>query len=250
MMALQGKPLPQSKMSARPVQITGHRGAAGLAPENTLAAFRKAIELRLDAIEFDVQRTTDGYLVVFHDDELDRVTNGKGLMRERTLASLKALDAGSWFNKAFKDERIPTLHELFNLMRDNDLLLYLEMKDPSLFPGMEEEVAALIREYGFTERCCVRSFDHASLHRFHRVAPEIPISELWYTHFPSAEETTYPTLNMMFSLCTADHVAAAHARGQKVTCWTVNEIEDARRLIDMGVDGLTGDYPDRLIALF
>lgn len=242
--------MPQSKMSNRPVQIIGHRGASGLAPENTLAAFRKAVELRLDAVEFDVQRTSDGYLVVFHDDELDRVTNGTGLLRERTLSSLKALDAGSGFSKEFKDERIPTLRELFNLMRDNALLLYLEMKDPSLFPGIEEEIAALIQEYHFVERCCVRSFDHASLHRFHRVAPEVPVSELWYTKFPSAEETTYPTLNLMFGLCTAEQVAAAHARGQKVTCWTVNEVEDAKHLIGMGVDGLTGDYPDRLLALF
>lgn len=247
---MKGKPLPPSKMSNRPVQITGHRGASGLAPENTLAAFRKAIDLKLDAIEFDVQRTNDGFLVVFHDTELDRTTNGKGLLRERTLASLKALDAGSWFNKEFKGERIPTLHELFNLMKGNELLLFLEIKDPAFYPGIEEEIAAVIREYNFTERCCVRSFDHESLHLLHRIAPEIPISELWYTHFPTAEETTYPTLNMMFGLCTAENVAAAHARGQKVTCWTVNEVADAKNLIAMGVDGLTGDYPDRLLSLF
>lgn len=250
MSQLKGQPMPTSKMSSRPVQITGHRGASGLAPENTLAAFRKAIDLRLDAIEFDVQRSIDGYLVVFHDTELDRLTNGKGLLRERTLASLKALDVGSWFGKEFKDERIPTLHELFNLMRDNNLLLYLEMKDPAFFPNMEDEIAALIQEYGFVERCCVRSFDHDSLHRLHRVAPEIPISELWYTKFPDAEETTYPTLNMMYGLCDASHMAAAHARGQKVTCWTVNELDDAKNLIAMGVDGLTTDYPDRLLTLF
>jgi glycerophosphoryl diester phosphodiesterase len=243
------KPMPSSRMSERKTQVVGHRGASGLAPENTLAAFQIALDLGVDGVEFDVQMTRDGHLVVAHDEELDRTTSGSGLLRELSIAELQVLDAGGWFAEDFKGERIPSLPELFDFMRGNDLLLFLELKDPAQYPGMEQAVADLIRKYDFVERVQVRSFDHSALHVFHRIAPEMSISELWYERIPSPEETHFPTIDVLYQLYTLENLAEIHARGQKATAWTVNDMEAARQLIDWGIDSITTDYPDQVLKL-
>lgn len=242
-------PMPTSRVSQRRTQIVGHRGASGLAPENTLAAFQLAVNLGIDGVEFDVQRTADGHLVVFHDDDLDRTTSGSGLMREKSLAELQSLDAGSWFSFTFSGEKIPTLEGFFDFMKSNNLLLFLEMKDPFLFPGMEAEVAALIRQYKFEERTCVRSFYHPALHEFYKIAPEIPVSELWFDHVPAREDSTFPTLNLLYTLLTPALIQEIHARGQKVDVWTVNDVETAKALIAASIDGITTDFPDQMVKL-
>ncbi|MGL4971324.1 MAG: glycerophosphodiester phosphodiesterase family protein, partial [Cetobacterium sp.] len=108
--------------------ILAHRGASGTAPENTIAAFKKAIIDGCDGFEFDVQQTKDGKLVVFHDWTLERTSNGKGYVREHTLDELKELDAGSWFGEEFKGEKIPTLEETLDLIPDN-MLINIELKE-------------------------------------------------------------------------------------------------------------------------
>ena len=157
-------PFPASRVSDRTPMIVGHRGAAGLVPENTLAAFQVAADLRINDVEFDVQCTRDGHLVVFHDNEVDRVTDGSGLIYDMTLDEVKRLDAGRAFYARFRGERVPTL-------RDTDLLLMVELKDPWRFPGVEADVAHLIREYGLADRASVRSFYHSTLHAMFRIAP-------------------------------------------------------------------------------
>jgi len=244
------RPMPASRVSQRHPIIVGHRGASGLAPENTLAAFRVAAELGVDGIEFDVQRTADGELIVFHDDELERVTDGSGLVYEKTLAEVKALDAGRWFGAAFAGERVPTLAETFELCRGTDLLLFIELKDPWRFPGVEAAVVEMIRAFDLQERVQIRSFYHAALHVVHHVAPEIALSELWFDHLPTDDEVTFKTINAFYPLYTLENIAHIHARGQQATAWTVNDLDVARALIDAGIDGLTTDYPDRLLTLF
>lgn len=243
------KSMPPSLVSTRKTQIVGHRGAAGLAPENTLAAFRKAIELQIDGIEFDVQRSSDGQLVVIHDTELDRTSNGEGWVGDKTLADLQALDAGSWFDPQFAGEIIPTLAQLFDLMQNNQLLLYVELKDPARYPNMEQEVAALIRQYGLVERCQVRSFDHESLRKFQAVAPDIATSELWYDRMPAPEKTFTGTVDVFYDFLTAENIAQSHQAGVAVTAWTVNDVELAKRLIGWGLDAFATDYPDRMLGL-
>jgi glycerophosphoryl diester phosphodiesterase len=243
-------PMPKSRASDRKPIIVGHRGANGLAPENTLAAFQTAADLKIDGVEFDVQRTTDGHWIVFHDDDLDRVTDGQGPVHERTLAELKVLDAGSKFDARFRGERIPTLAETFDLLRTTDLLLFIELKDPWRFPGIEQELADLTRQYDLVERVQVRSFYHASLHTFFRVAPEISLSSLWYERVPEDDEVTFKVIDVLYGLLTRDNIAHIHERGQLVTAWTVDDLDDARRLMDAGIDGLCTNYPDRLLALF
>lgn len=246
----QQRPMPASRMSQRRTQITGHRGAAGLAPENTLPALEKALRLGIDGVEIDIQRSADGHLVVFHDERLDRCTNGNGLLRSATLAELQALDAGAWFDPAYVGTRIPTFREVLDFMQSNNMILHVELKDPFYFPGVAAEVVALLREYKFEERVQIRSFFHPALHDVFNLAPELAISELWYQHLPKADESHFRSVNMDQSVLRPEHIADFHARGQKVSAWTVNDLEKARRFIDAGIDGLTTDYPDRLLTLF
>lgn len=243
------RPMPMPAWLDHYPVVVGHRGASGLAPENTLAAFRLAIELKIDGIELDVQRSSDGELVVFHDDELDRTTDGTGALLTKTLEELKKLDAGRWFDQKFAGERIPTLRETFELCRDARIIIHIELKDPFLFPGIERQVIDLIREFNFVERCQLRSFDHESLLRAYEIAPEMAFSELWYHQLPGDDETNFRTINAYHELYNPEAIVTIHQRGQKATAWTVNDPEVARRLIEAGVDGLTTDYPDRLLKL-
>ena len=230
--------------------IEGHRGAAGLAPENTLAAFQVAADLRIDGVEFDVQRTQDGHLIVFHDELVDRVTDGSGPIYDMTLDEVKRLDAGSSFDPRFRGERVPTLREAFDLLRHTDLLMMIELKDPWRYPGIEADVASLVRESGLVERLSVRSFYHPALHTMFRVAPEIALTELWLDRLPDDDEVTFRVINGLYLLTTPEAIAQIHRRGQQVTAWTVDELDDARRLMAAGIDGLTTNYPDRMLTLF
>jgi glycerophosphoryl diester phosphodiesterase len=242
-------PMPASRVSTRKPIIIGHRGAAGLAPENTLEGLQVAVDLAIDGIEFDVQRSKDGVPVVFHDEDLDRVTNGTGKVWDRTLAELKALDAAI-LHEDYHDVRIPTLREAFELLRACEQLLMIEVKEPWRYPGVEEQLVALIREFDLVERSQVRSFYHDVLHAIHRLAPEIAVSELWLDRVPEDDEVIYKTVNCHHILYTAENIARLHRRGVQATAWTVNELDDARRLIAMGIDELTTNYPDRLLTLF
>ncbi len=242
--------MPASRVSKRRPIIIGHRGARSLAPENTLPAFQVAIELQIDGVEFDVQRTKDGHLVVFHDDDTSRVTGVDGQLADMTLEEVRALDAGGSFDARFRGERIPTLRELLDLLRPTDQLLFVELKDPWRFPGLEEQTAALLREYDLVERSQVRSFYHRSLHEMARVAPEIALSELWWDRLPDDDEVTFKTVNAFYPLYAPGTIAQLHARGQEAEAWTVNDLDVARALMADGIDALTTDHPDRLLALF
>ncbi|MCB9437510.1 MAG: glycerophosphodiester phosphodiesterase [Anaerolineales bacterium] len=231
------KPMPTR--ANRP-HIIGHRGAQGLAPENTLKSFQTATDLGADGVEFDVQRSADGQLVIFHDDTVDRTTNGTGVLRLMTFDAIRQLDAGD-------GEQVPTLDEVLDLFRTNDLILHVELKDCFLFPDIEQQVIERIRAFGMVERCQLRSFEHDALHRAYAIAPEIAYSELWFAQIPVTP--FFKTVNAYHSLYTAENLRQLHEQGVKATAWTVNEIETAQHLLDIGIDGLTTDYPDRLLPL-
>ncbi|MFP4324267.1 MAG: glycerophosphodiester phosphodiesterase [Anaerolineales bacterium] len=234
---------PMPGLDRRPLVIA-HRGASADAPENTLAAFRLALEHGADGIEFDVHQTADGALVVIHDDDLARTTDIRGAVRKVNLADLKTADAGAWFGPAFVGEPVPTLEDVCAWLASNDLLAFVELKAPDI----EDAVAKTLRAAGLAGRVQVRSFDHAALQRFYAVAPEIPISELWYTRIPGAGEHTFPTINGLFALYDAETIAALHARGVAATAWTVNDFEAAERLLAWGIDAITTDHPAETIA--
>ncbi|MBN1967223.1 MAG: glycerophosphodiester phosphodiesterase [Anaerolineae bacterium] len=242
-------PVPKSLVSDRQTLIIGHRGARGLAPENTLVAFQVAADLRIDGVEFDAQRTKDGHLVVFHDENVARVTPSEGLIPEMTLAEVKALDAGIKFDPRFSGEPVPTLDEAFAFLRQTDLLLFLELKEPWRFPGIEAQIIEAIRRYDLVERIQLRAFYHDALHIVHKLAPEISLSELWLDRIPNDDEVTLKTIDVLHTLYTPENIAHIHARGQQATAWTVNELDDARRLIAAGLDAIATDFPDRMLAL-
>ncbi len=244
------KPMPQSLISSGRPLIIGHRGAKGLAPENTLAAFQAAVDLRIDGIEFDIQRTRDGHLIVFHDENTIRVTGHDGLVEELTLETIKTLDAGNLFNSAFQGERIPTLHEAFSFLQSTDLLLFIELKEPWRYPGIVAEIATMIRAFDLVERVQVRSFYHDALHELYHIDPEIALSSLWLDRLPADDEVTFKTINALYTLYAPGDIARLQARGQQATAWVVNDQQAAQELIDAGIDGLTSDYPNRLLGLF
>ena len=153
--------------------VVAHRGYSSVFPENTLAAFAGALDIGVDYIELDVQMTKDGQLVVFHDDDLKRITGAEGAVRDYTLAELGALDAGSWFSSSFAGERIPTLEEALALIEQGQCGVYLELKDIGETPGFEESVLAAAGQCGMTDRCVFASFRYDNLERLKELNPEI-----------------------------------------------------------------------------
>ncbi len=243
------RPMPASRISTRHPILVGHRGMKGSAPENTLAAFRAAAEAGINGVEFDVQRTKDGCLIVFHDEDLERLAREKGRLEDLTWDEIKDVDVGSGFAPEFQGEHIPTLRQAFDYLRQTDLLLFIELKEPWRYAGIEAALVALIREYDLVPRVQVRSFYHDSLYEVYRLAPEISLSGLWLDRLPGDDEVTFKTVNAFYPLLTPENIAHMHARGQKVTAWVVDDLEAARTLIAAGIDGITSDRPELLIPL-
>jgi glycerophosphoryl diester phosphodiesterase len=236
------------------VKIIAHRGASGYAPENTMAAFEEAVKIKADYIELDVQMTRDGELVVIHDIVVDRTTMGKGKVGEFTLAELKELDAGSWLRSEFEAEQIPTLREVLDEFYGKIGIL-IEFKAPWLYPGIEQEVASLLREYPMKnlqeEGIIVQSFDHQSMKKFKRLFPEIPNGILIYkgnhlTYSKLKEFSNYANyINPRTDLVTLDLINQVHSNDMKIMIWTLGDPADIDPFVKARVDGIITDYPDK-----
>ena len=219
----------------------GHRGARGHAPENTLASVRKAIELGADWIEIDVY-WVDGELVVFHDDRLERVTNGKGLLMDQSFDYLRNLDAG-------EGEQIPTLGEVFEVA-GGKVGINVELKGP----GTAEPVMRFLQERGVDlSRVLLSSFRHDELRLVQQLESGIQLGalvvELPVDAIEQAQALGAWSINPAKEVVTEAFVVAAHAAGLQVLVFTVNEVAEMERLRGLGVDGLFTDYPDRLVSL-
>lgn len=226
----------------------GHRGAAASAPENTVASFRRAVELGVDGVEFDVQRTRDGALVVIHDETVDRTTDGTGPVADLTLAEIRALDAGSWKGAEFAGARVPTLDEVLDAV-PAPLWLFVELKDPSRYPGIEREVLAALRSRGVFERSGISSFDHAALARVREADAHLRIGLLYARHpdpVSAARALGALAIHPPLRGLDADLVRAAHAAGLAVLTWTANEPAEIAAARALGVDGIFSDHPERL----
>lgn len=246
----------------RKVQVIAHRGASAVAPENTLASFRRAIEMDVDGLELDLQPTRDGHLVVLHDETLERTTNGRGYVFESALAELRELDAGSWFHRAqpemtlprYGGERIPTLDEVIDLVRDGRQQLYIEIKKSERTPeSFEKNVVELIRRNGFENRVVLISFDPNSLRLVRQLAPsmatgilfkDLPADPIFLARTIGATGVA-PRLDRV----TREFVQAAHRAGLRMVVWTVDAADDMRKLIATGVDGIVTNVPDRLLEV-
>jgi glycerophosphoryl diester phosphodiesterase len=235
------------------VWIIGHRGASGHAPENTLAAFRRAVELGARFIETDLQLSRDSRLVAMHDDTLDRTTNGRGPVNRLTLAELRELDAGSWFGPQFAGERIPTLEEILQFARETDVVFYLEIKSSSGAWGMEHTVVGALREAQEVVRPVVLSFDPATLAAVRGIEPTLMTGFLFQWPLEDAVERAISVgarqLAPHGDQVTPELVTAARRNNLQVVTWTINGPAQMRALISAGVDGIMTDYPDRLVAV-
>jgi glycerophosphoryl diester phosphodiesterase len=227
-----------------------HRGASAYAPENTIAAFDKAVEQGADAIELDLHLSRDGELVVIHDDTLDRTTDGSGPVHQRSLAELMRLDAGRWFGEAFAGERIPTLSEVLDRFVGR-IPLALEVKAGSdFFPGIEETLVSALRRHSAIEDAAVASFDHFALKRLKEIEPTLRTAALLVGRPVSLSALAGPAradgLAIEASFVTKAEVEACRAAGLKLVVWVVNEPAQMRHFIRLGVDGIITDRPDLL----
>lgn len=235
-----------------PAFIIGHRGAKGLAPENTLAAIQASIEQGVSFIEIDVQRTADGQLVVFHDLLLDRTTNGLGAISSRAWEDVRKLDAGSHFNSQFAGEPIPFLEEVFTLLQEQPITLIIEMKEPTMFHNIEQDLIAMIRRFEAESRVVVISFDHQWLAGFHQLAPMVPLGTLWrYPPF-NMIVPSYGVVDVDWRLVLLDptFVRRMRQQGNQVWVYTVNDPRLMQLLAWLGVNGITTDRPDVGIKYF
>ncbi len=232
--------------------VVAHRGASGHAPENTMAAFRRAVELGAMFIETDLQLSRDARFVAIHDETLERTTNGEGPVHEWTLAELRELDAGSWFGGEFIGERVPTLEEILRFARETDVIFYLELK-PCAPWGAEHALVAALRDAGQAARTVVLSFDAPTLAAVRRLDPTLMTGLL--AEVPHANLIERATLvgarqlALRGDLVTPERLAEARRHDLQVVTWTINHPAHMQALIEVGVDGIFTDYPDRLLSV-
>lgn len=228
--------------------VIGHRGAAGYAPENTMVSFERGIALRADAIELDIHPTSDGELVVIHDPTLDRTTSGQGLVSAHTLAEIQALDAGSWFDPSFRDERVPTLVEVLEWARGRTKVVIEIKQGPIFYPSIAELLAAALDRTGMRGEVLAISFDHLSVKRLKELAPDIPTGVLYAGRCVNpvalARDAGADALMPYWALLTKDEVDQAHAAGLFIGPWGGAE-QNYPFIFATGVDAVLADFPDR-----
>jgi glycerophosphoryl diester phosphodiesterase len=233
------------------VLVIAHRGASGHAPENTMAAFKKAVALGATFIETDLQLSRDARFVAIHDATVNRTTNGQGAVHDMTLAELRRLDAGSWFGSEFAGERIPTLEELLAFSKKNDVVFYLEMKPAGSWGGEHALIGAL-RESGEIPRAVAISFDPAIVLSLRKIEPTLMTGLLYEGQIENPVEKALEVgarqLAVRGDLVTPALISEAKKKDLQVVCWTVNHPVHIRMLMAAGVDGIMSDYPDRLVA--
>lgn len=227
--------------------VCAHRGASGYAPENTLAAMKLAMEMGANMAELDVQQTADDHLVVIHDDRLERTTTGRGFVWQKTLPELRGLDAGGWFDMHFRGEPLPTLDQVIALVRGK-MKLNIEVK----LHGHERDIARLvieaIRRHKFEKECIVTSFGHRVADEIKARAPDLVVGYIFAKDqfSDSLFDGPVDVLSAHYSLVDEAFVHRARAAGKQVHVWTVNRESDMRRMINLGVDAIITNYPDKL----
>ena len=230
-----------------------HRGASGRAPENTHAAFAAALDLGAAAIELDCQLSADGELVVIHDETLERTTDGRGAVGDRTAAELLALDAGSWFAPEFRGERIPRLADVLAQLRGR-ATLNVEIKSARDLRVIEPKLAALVSAEQARDWVVFSSFHAGAVRNMRAAAAWARLGVLCDRDprpdfFALAAEVGAELLIPGRRWVDARVVEEAHARGLGVWVWTVNEPGEMRRLLALGVDAIFSDYPERFLGL-
>ena len=232
--------------------VIAHRGASAVAPENTMAAFRRAVEMGAECIETDLHLSRDGRLVIVHDTTLNRTTSGDGLVKNYTFNELRELDAGRWFSPEFAGERMATIEELLDYAGQADLSLFLEIKGGAGY-GVERAVISALRGRKESKATVVLCFDASVLDRIHQLDRLLMTGLLFDSGgedmVKEAVRVGARQIGPRGDCVTPELVADAHRRGLKVIAWTINEAAQMRALASAGIDGIITNYPDRLVAV-
>lgn len=260
-------------LKGKEFQIIAHKGASGIAPENTMAAFEKALELRVDQIELDVRNTGDEEIVVFHDERLDRIARDTlgnqvtGDVHDYTLAELQQFDIGSWFDSKFANQRIPTLKEVLDLINGQcKVLIEIKHMDHPHYHDFAEKLVEIIKSEQDGESWIIlQSYEEKYLEEVHELdslvqtkalvvgedsAPLIAFYIETRMHLGRAkEDNRLSALNPDWKTLSPRRIFRMHARGYEVYAYPVNEREDMIKMLNAGVDGIITDFPDRLISL-
>lgn len=256
------------RLEGKEFQIIAHRGAAGLAPENTMAAIQKAIELDVDQIELDVRHTKDEEIIVFHDQRLDRIARDTlgnkvtGDIHDYTLAELKQLDVGSWYDSHYSDQRIPTLKEVLDYIdgRVNVLLEIKHMDHPHYHDFAEKLVEVIMSEKNGEDWIILQSYEPKYLDEVHELdslvqtkalivgedsAPLIAFYVETRIHMGRAKESNrMKAINPQWETLSPRRIFQMHAKGYEVHAYPVNTRDDMIKMLNAGVDGIITDYPN------
>jgi glycerophosphoryl diester phosphodiesterase len=227
------------------VIITAHRGSSGVAPENSLAALRQAIEDGADYAEVDVQETADGVIVLLHDTDLLRVAGLDRKIWEVSYEEIRGLDAGSWFSPEFAGEPIPTLAEAIEVVRGR-LKLYIELKFNQREERLVERVVEILEEEDFVEQCVVASLKYEGPQRARELSPDLRIGYMVYRAAGKIDKLDVDFLSLGSDLVTNALVVATQREGKELHVWTLNDAAAMSRALDRGVDNIITDYPARL----
>ena len=217
----------------------GHRGARAYAPENTLASFKKALEIGVDAVELDVRKTKDNQLVVIHDADVKRTTNGEGLVSELMLKEIKNLSADG--------EKIPTLEEALDFL-DKKVKVFVELKEE----GVEKQVLSIVHDKGLEKNVVVVSFLEDALKKVRELDKDIETGLIYAKHKNPLKAALELKANYLLALYRFTHTAnveKAHECGLKVVVWTINNPQEAEEYAKKGVDGIASDKPDILMKI-
>lgn len=234
--------------------IIAHRGASGYAPENTMAAFRLAVDQGADGIELDLRQTADGHLVVLHDATLERTGGNPRPVSALTLQEIHKLDVGAWRGPEFRGEKMPTLETVLQFTR-NRIALLIELKNgSSVYPAIEKRLFDLLKQNPSGLKVTVSSFDLAALKTLRGLDDDLQLGLLTKKNKPTeilkdAESLNIQGLHLSTRRLSREILEQAHARQLPVYAYTVNTRSQMTHYLDMGLDGLFTDYPDRLKAL-
>lgn len=245
------------KTAPRACWLVGHRGAAGHAPENTMASFRAGREMGADLVECDVHLSRDEQVIVIHDETLDRTTRGKGAIREHAASFIRKQDAGSRFSKKFQGEPVPDLDQLLAwaagemTLAGQPLKVVIEIKNEKVhYHEIELRVLDCVRKHAMEDRVILISFDHEVIRRAKKAAQRIAAGILYGERLEDpvarAEEVGADALFPRRNLVAPKLVEKAHRRNLAVATWTVNAPREMKKLISSGTDAIATNFPDKL----
>ncbi len=240
---------PWRKDTNKPM-VLGHRGAMGLAPENTIAGIKEGIKHNVNMVEIDVQLSKDKKLIVIHDHTVNRTTTGTGYVCELTSAQIKKLDAGIKFDKKFKGEKVPLLEEVIQfLLNHPNVKLNIEIKNgPVFYPSIEEEIVKIIDEYKFYNQVIISSFDHLTLKKIKDINPEIYTGLLYssriYNLEKYVEELQLSAIHPLWFYLTPEIVDSMHKMNIAVNTWLINDMELYNRFSKMDIDSFGTNFPN------